>query len=618
MSEDPKDRGQGGFRKPKGIPPRARQVPIGSPPARPTPFPQSQPDPDALPEDLTVPDPAPRQRVPWKKKGKRTPLQVRVPTSPDPQRATQFLSARTSVDKGAPTVVDTSPVDQSQTQEDQKALSELRLQRMRDQMKARLQARVEKLSTTGPTPADDPRQRAEQLRASYRNVRVVEVTAELKAPAPAGSPRDEDLSGQVSTSDVLAAMDNLGEADELDLSNGAQDETPGEPEADGELQAVPEPAPTVEEPAVQAPAPTVEEPAVQAPAPTVEEPAVQAPAPSPDPPLAVEEAEEEDEPPTLPEDEAEEPSIEPIPESQTAVWLPGQMTPVGVTYEEMGSEELSNTENDEPAQVFESPWDPRDPQELMAQDDRSDVSARGDEELDDQRATDPRVLGAPRRVEIRQVESVNPDKRLVLLTAPNTTAAEQYRVLSLKLKENVHVRSIGIMSPAPDVEAEVVAANLALALAEGNRSRICLVDGDMRHSSLAKLLGVDEGPSLADQVRLHRRDPDAPWIALGMGPSFHLIPGTERDPNPAELLNSEAVLDLMDELRRAFDYIVISTPPLLDSADGVILQEHSDGVILAARAGLTRQDAIKASLKHLTAGKVLGTVLVDVPKMPKL
>ncbi len=101
---------------------------------------------------------------------------------------------------------------------------------------------------------------------------------------------------------------------------------------------------------------------------------------------------------------------------------------------------------------------------------------------------------------------------------------------------------------------------------------------------------------------------------MGLGPALHLLPSPKRDANPAEVLNSEAIWDLMDELRREFDYVVLTTPPLLESADGVILQEHADGIILAARSRMTRQDNMRGSLEKLGKGKVLGTVLLDMEK----
>ncbi len=300
--------------------------------------------------------------------------------------------------------------------------------------------------------------------------------------------------------------------------------------------------------------------------------------------------------------------VEPVvqPPQEEDGWLPSRSTPAPVLYE-------GNRRDNEQTRPFMSPWARGAEQDKMALPDEAHHHPAHRRDVD-QGLSEAGLLGGPQRVEIRQVRTDRPHQGLVMRTSPSSSTAEQYRVLSLKLKENVHVRCIGVMSPTGEEGSALVGANLALALAEGNRSRVCLVDGDMRQSKMARLLGLKEGPTLARQVRLHRRDPEAPWVALGMGSAFHVIPGDRDDPNPAELLNSEAIFDLMDELRRVFDYIIITPPPLLESADGAILQEHTDGVILAARTRVTRQDAMKSSLKHLNDGKVLGTVLLDAPR----
>ena len=704
VSKDPKKPAKRGFPRPKGIPPKARPPALDARPQRAPPFPRSQPNADPSPEDLTVPELDYR---------KRQALGMPVPTSQN-QRATQMLTSRTDVDSAAPTLLDPPRARPSVAHPPSPARPR----------KTHPPPPTRPRKAHQPPPAGSPpikpwrrptvpsygRKLREQMAAQLQ-ARVVELTANIKDPTQPPRPRPgpgRNLADQVTTSDVLEAMENLGEAAELDLSNGAHSDPGQGPAHPGESALEVEPAPLRDAPpAAQPKQPDGMERLLRATLdreeqrpeewPDAEESSSpeeveqllsdeyevcqpdpggdddigktgQDPPPVPVPPSGLEpevsreleaapevgpvsapeenEAEVgrssnpgEDETPPLPDDAGEDaPSpprdVQEVVDGETLVWMQGELTPVGVPYDAVPPHDLEGVDvygevhsevmdrpmanDEEPTASFESPWSPRQEQDLQAVAYQAEMDHHPGHDLDDHRTPDQRMLGGPRRVEIRQVTSVKPDARLVLLTAPSTSSAEQYRVLSLKLKENAHIRSIGVMSPTEDVGAEVVGANLALALAEGNRSRVCMVDGDMRRSSMARLLGLKEGPSLADQVRLHRRDPDAPWVVLGMGPSFHLIPGTRRDPNPAELLNSEALLDMMDELRREFDFIIITTPPLLDSADGVILQEHSDGVILAARACVTRQDAMKASLNHLTQGKVLGTVLVDAPKMPHL
>jgi capsular exopolysaccharide synthesis family protein len=223
----------------------------------------------------------------------------------------------------------------------------------------------------------------------------------------------------------------------------------------------------------------------------------------------------------------------------------------------------------------------------------------------------PRLIEAPVRIRVQNVARISPDPRLWLMTRPDSDAAEQFRVLALKVREECGARVVVLAAPTKNGEGALAAANLALAFAEGGRNRTVLVDADLRGSEIGGLFELREGPGLGEQIRHHRRDPDQNWVTLGLGSSLHLLPAGPPEKNPASLLSSEVVLDLMDELRRFFDFIVLAGPPVVESADVNILQEHVDGVVLVVRAGVTRRETVTASIKRLGDGRFLGTVLVD-------
>jgi len=206
-----------------------------------------------------------------------------------------------------------------------------------------------------------------------------------------------------------------------------------------------------------------------------------------------------------------------------------------------------------------------------------------------------------------------------MMTQPGSIIAEQYRVLALKLKERADIRVISVLTPSDDVEGSAVAANIALALAEGSRITVVLVDANLRRSRVGDLFGiVVRSEDLAQQLRYHQRHPDVPWDVLGIGKTFNILPALPMGVNPSALLNSETMWELLHELRQEFDYIVLTTPPVMEAADAVILQDHADGAILAAGAGTTRQDVLRASLSRLGEGKVVGTVLLNVKKLPRI
>jgi capsular exopolysaccharide synthesis family protein len=84
-------------------------------------------------------------------------------------------------------------------------------------------------------------------------------------------------------------------------------------------------------------------------------------------------------------------------------------------------------------------------------------------------------------------------------------------------------------------------------------------------------------------------------------------------PNPAELLGSPQMRELLDTLATRFDLLVLDSPPLLAASDAAILSRSADGALVVVRAGRTERGALQAAIQQLaTVGaRVIGTVLND-------
>lgn len=226
----------------------------------------------------------------------------------------------------------------------------------------------------------------------------------------------------------------------------------------------------------------------------------------------------------------------------------------------------------------------------------------------------PLQIEAPVRISVRPVARVSPDPRLWMITKPDSAMAEQYRVLAQKLKEGRVFRVVAVASAAKGGEGAITATNLALALAEGRRSRVMLMDADLRGGKIGPLLDLNEGPGLGEQIHHHHREPDQAWVVLGLTEGLRFLPAGPAEKNPASLLNTDVVSDLMAEARRSFDFIVVYAPPVMDTADLSILQDHLDGAILAVRAGVTRKESVSGSISRLGENKFIGTVMVGVKR----
>ena len=232
---------------------------------------------------------------------------------------------------------------------------------------------------------------------------------------------------------------------------------------------------------------------------------------------------------------------------------------------------------------------------------------------DDRPSRPPLMIEAPIQIKERVVEQISPDPRLWLLTQPGSKMAEQYRVLALKLRELSYLRVVALVPPTGGKDQGLAASNVALAFAEGTRTRVLLIDANLRAPVLHDLFGLQTGwTGLAEQVRQHRRNPREVWSILGVTATLGILPaGPEPEKNPSAVLSADPISELFAEARRSYDVIVVSPPPVLESADVNILQDHIDGAVLVVRAGVTRRDSVAASLNRLSVRKFLGSVLTD-------
>jgi capsular exopolysaccharide synthesis family protein len=201
---------------------------------------------------------------------------------------------------------------------------------------------------------------------------------------------------------------------------------------------------------------------------------------------------------------------------------------------------------------------------------------------------------------------------LVTATAPQSLAAEHYRLLRTRLKraENGRaVRSILITSPAKGDGKSLTAANLALVMAQELHQRVLLVDADFRRPSIAGLFGLSASPGLAD-VLLGAAELDD---ALQHLPEQRLtvLPAGTVPTHPGELLGSTLLRRVLDSLRGRFDRILIDMPPVAPVADVHVVAPMADGLLMIVRAGVTGKPDIERALSGLDATKVLGLVLND-------
>ncbi len=219
-------------------------------------------------------------------------------------------------------------------------------------------------------------------------------------------------------------------------------------------------------------------------------------------------------------------------------------------------------------------------------------------------------------------EGANP-KRLVIATSkeavelvtqvrPQSQMAESYRALrtSLLLSNlGAPPKVIMVTSALPQEGKTTTSINTAVVLAQKG-VRVLLVDADLRRPSIHKTLGMGPHSGLSNVLTGTATLEQAITRSVILPNLFVLTAGTP-PPNPAELLASTNMRDVLEELSGQYDHIVIDTPPSLSVTDAVVLSPRADAVVLVIRSGQTTKQALRRSRDTLMQvnAKVVGVLL---------
>jgi len=205
---------------------------------------------------------------------------------------------------------------------------------------------------------------------------------------------------------------------------------------------------------------------------------------------------------------------------------------------------------------------------------------------------------------------------LIPTREPQSIQAESYRSIRTTLLVSSppgRVKTLLFTSPLAREGKSSTVANLATTLAESGK-RVVIVDSDLRKPRQARIFGAGSrnGPGLG-QFLSSNIDPADVTIPSGI-PNLDLIVSGSLPANPIELLTSERMDSLIGCLKRAYDFVLLDTPPLLAVSDALALGPMADAIILVARAGQTPIPALKQAKQKLDIHKLkcLGVILNGV------
>ncbi|MGG3766266.1 CpsD/CapB family tyrosine-protein kinase [Priestia megaterium] len=202
-------------------------------------------------------------------------------------------------------------------------------------------------------------------------------------------------------------------------------------------------------------------------------------------------------------------------------------------------------------------------------------------------------------------------RRLLAHNSPKDPVAEQYRTIRTNIQfsdADQEIKSIVLTSTGPGEGKSTTASNLATVYAQQGL-RTLLIDADLRKPTAHYTFRLENHIGLTNV--LTKQSTLGQAVQETEVPELFLLTSGPIPPNPAELLGSKNMTELLKEMKEEFDMIVFDTPPVLAVADAQILANQVDGSILVVSSGKTdKEAAIKAKELLLKANaKVLGAVL---------
>jgi non-specific protein-tyrosine kinase len=213
---------------------------------------------------------------------------------------------------------------------------------------------------------------------------------------------------------------------------------------------------------------------------------------------------------------------------------------------------------------------------------------------------------------IKQIDFDNLENNKIISICHGNAVADQLKILRTQILsqlKKLQGNSLLITSANPGEGRTVTAINLAITLSQQIDGTVLLVDADLRKPSIHTLLGFDAENGLSDYLRGKAQIAD-----LLVNPGMHrlvVLPGGKAIPNSSEHLGSPRMEALINELKERYTdrFIIFDSPPLLASADSLVLSRFIDGILMVVEAEKTSKEDLKRAMELLQDKPVIGTVL---------
>lgn len=207
-----------------------------------------------------------------------------------------------------------------------------------------------------------------------------------------------------------------------------------------------------------------------------------------------------------------------------------------------------------------------------------------------------------------------PNNAIITLTNPRSAAAEAFRMLRTNIEfagvdQDLH--TLLVTSSAPIDEKGATVANLAVAMADGDRS-VILVDADLRRPSQHTLFELSNDKGFTNLFKDEEAFNDPPFQTIP-NTTLRVLTTGPLPPIPGQLLASQKMEVVVNRLAGMAEIVIFDAPPLVTVNDASLLAAKVDGVLLVVKAGGTKRDHVQAAKDRLEKvnARLIGAVLTN-------
>lgn len=200
---------------------------------------------------------------------------------------------------------------------------------------------------------------------------------------------------------------------------------------------------------------------------------------------------------------------------------------------------------------------------------------------------------------------------LIMDVNPKSFLAEAYRVIRTNIEfssRGPKLKTIVITSAHPQEGKSTTAANTAVAFAQAGK-QVLLIDANLSKPAIHHIFSKPNRIGLSD-ILAHSCNVNEMIQETHIN-RLSIITSGRTPPDPSELLSSDRLTEVLDELKTIYDMIIIDTPPALTVTDAQVIAAKCDGVLLVAHVGKVNRQSVtkvKVNLDHVNA-RLLGVIL---------